>query len=168
MRFLWIAVVSVLAMGHCSAAVPGKVNYQGKLTDTSGKLVSDGSYDMVFSLYDAASGGKALQVSLNKRLISQDAFRILASPAVETPEPGLYRATVRMKVQGMMNTLGSGVRIRAGDMNGRTVYMNEFDEEDAYQEFTLDFEVREGDIVARPTERFLTIAQKRLKCRGSI
>ena len=44
-------------VGDCFAAIPQKINYQGKLTDASGKLVSDGNYDFVFSIYDAESGG---------------------------------------------------------------------------------------------------------------
>jgi len=111
---------------------------------------------------EKASTGKALQVSLSKQLIAEEPFRILSVPAVDTPSPGLYRVTVRMKVQGMMNTLGSGVCIRAGGVNARTVYMNEFEAEDSYQEFSLDFEIREGDIVARPPAVFLEMARGRL------
>ena len=59
-----ISVALVLLVGYClsgiedcHAAVPGKINYQGKLTDADEKLVSDGSYDIVFSIHDAESGG---------------------------------------------------------------------------------------------------------------
>lgn len=42
------------------AAINLKLNYQGKLTDSSGTTVSDGSYNIVFKLYTVASGGSAL------------------------------------------------------------------------------------------------------------
>lgn len=41
----------------CRADVPGRIGYQGKLTDDSGRLVADGSYTMTFRLFDALTGG---------------------------------------------------------------------------------------------------------------
>ena len=55
-----IKVVFVLFAGLCFAAVPPVMNYHGKLTDTGGALVADGSYDMVFSIYNAVTGGTEL------------------------------------------------------------------------------------------------------------
>lgn len=41
------------------AAIPGKLSYQGKLTDSSGNPLN-GTYKVVFRLYDASSGGNKL------------------------------------------------------------------------------------------------------------
>ena len=44
-------------------AAPGinqQIHYQGLLTDSSGNSVTDGSYDIVFKLYDASSSGNLL------------------------------------------------------------------------------------------------------------
>src|SRR3990167_5494963 len=38
------------------AAVPWMINYQGRLTDATGKSIT-GSYTMTFRLYDASTGG---------------------------------------------------------------------------------------------------------------
>ena len=46
-----------LCIGYSYAAIPQRMNYQGKLTDADGKLVSDGNYDMIFSIYDAVTDG---------------------------------------------------------------------------------------------------------------
>lgn len=46
-----------LYIGPCHAGIPQKSNYQGKLTDATGKPVSDGDYDMIFSIHDADSAG---------------------------------------------------------------------------------------------------------------
>ncbi|MCX6353920.1 MAG: hypothetical protein NTZ78_03310 [Candidatus Aureabacteria bacterium] len=54
--FLSVVVVLALAVGYCHAAIPGKINYQGKLTNAQGQLI-DGSYSIVFKLYDAATAG---------------------------------------------------------------------------------------------------------------
>ncbi|MDP3093693.1 MAG: hypothetical protein Q8N16_02920 [bacterium] len=39
------------------AAINEKINYQGKLTDTSSQAVADNAYDIVFNLYTVAGGG---------------------------------------------------------------------------------------------------------------
>jgi len=51
-------MVSILFAGG-AGAIPQKINYQGKLTDSGGNPVS-GSKTMVFSIYDAESGGGLL------------------------------------------------------------------------------------------------------------
>ena len=56
--FVCVSVVFALVIGNwlfgsgdCYAAIPQRMNYQGKLTDASGNLVSDGSYDMRFKIW---------------------------------------------------------------------------------------------------------------------
>jgi hypothetical protein len=39
------------------AAIPTQLNYQGKLTNSSGVTVTDGSYNMRFKLYTTPTGG---------------------------------------------------------------------------------------------------------------
>jgi hypothetical protein len=39
------------------AAVPQLINFQGILRDGSGNPVTNGSYSVTFTIYDAASGG---------------------------------------------------------------------------------------------------------------
>ena len=57
---LIILAVVMLAAVPASAQIPRLVNYQGVLTDDMGAVVSDGSYNMTFRLYDAPSGGSHL------------------------------------------------------------------------------------------------------------
>jgi hypothetical protein len=47
----------ILMCGQVLAATPTAVNYQGRLTNGSGSPVPDGNYTVVFTIYDAASGG---------------------------------------------------------------------------------------------------------------
>ncbi len=42
-----------------SAVTTSSINYQGRLTDTAGEPLS-GTYNMIFGLYEVASGGSAL------------------------------------------------------------------------------------------------------------
>ena len=45
---------------HAAEGIAHTINYQGKLMDSSGGIVSDGNYGMKFSIYDSASGGSQL------------------------------------------------------------------------------------------------------------
>jgi hypothetical protein len=42
------------------ATVPTKMNFQGRLTDSTGNVMADGLYNMKFRLYTVASGGSAV------------------------------------------------------------------------------------------------------------
>jgi hypothetical protein len=41
------------------ADVPQLINYQGRLTDGSGVPVADGTYEVIFTIYDAAVAGNS-------------------------------------------------------------------------------------------------------------
>jgi hypothetical protein len=49
-----------LAAPASNAAVPETMSYQGVLTDNAGTPVPNGNYDLVFGLYDVATGGAPL------------------------------------------------------------------------------------------------------------
>ena len=55
-----ILVIAILATGAALAQIPKTVGFQGILTDAGGDPVADGSYDLAFKIYDAASGGSEL------------------------------------------------------------------------------------------------------------
>ena len=57
---LIMLAVAMLASLPVSAQIPRLINYQGVLTDDMGVVVSDGSYNMIFRLYDVPSGGTHL------------------------------------------------------------------------------------------------------------
>ncbi len=56
--------MALLAMPSTASAqsygYPGSIGYQGRLKDTSGDVVTDGTYDFQFNFYSAASGGSGL------------------------------------------------------------------------------------------------------------
>lgn len=60
------ALCGILLLGLtfiASAAIPPFINYQGRLTDSSGNPVTDGIYSLVFTFYDAPTGGTAKWIS---------------------------------------------------------------------------------------------------------
>lgn len=60
MKRLLLSVWVMMAIASASlASVPGMINFQGVLKDSSGALLT-GDHSMVFSIYDAASAGSSL------------------------------------------------------------------------------------------------------------
>jgi hypothetical protein len=51
---------SVLLSSNQASAAPGKINYQGRLTDAAGAAKPDGQYNMKFRIYDTLSGGSVI------------------------------------------------------------------------------------------------------------
>ncbi|MCI0566013.1 hypothetical protein L0Y46_02325, partial [bacterium] len=60
--FILISMASMLGFSFLTAdaAINQQINYQGKLTDSSGAVVSNGNYNLRFNLYTAVSGGSSL------------------------------------------------------------------------------------------------------------
>lgn len=57
MRRLILTITLIFTAGPLYAGVPAMINYQGHLTDNAGEPVSDGTYSVVFSIYDIVTGG---------------------------------------------------------------------------------------------------------------
>jgi len=59
------------------ADVPGKINFQGILKDGSGNPVADGSYSVLFTIYDAPTGGSSLWSQSYSVTTSNGLFTVL-------------------------------------------------------------------------------------------
>jgi len=57
MKRLLAMVLLVMMAAPVFAEVPKLINYSGKIVDKQGHVVADGDCDMIFALWDAASGG---------------------------------------------------------------------------------------------------------------
>ena len=60
-----VVVVLLPALGIASADVPTVISYQGKLMESSGIPVADGTCQMTFAIYDAETGGTQLWTEMN-------------------------------------------------------------------------------------------------------
>jgi hypothetical protein len=75
--FLWLALLTIVA-APARATVPSTTSYQGVLTDNSGNLVADGPYNLVFRMYDVASGGLALWTETQSGVqVSKGGFAVI-------------------------------------------------------------------------------------------
>src|SRR3989338_3931684 len=53
------------------------INYQGKLTDTAGKPVTDGIHSITFRIYDVESGGSFLWEETQSVSVSKGIFSVM-------------------------------------------------------------------------------------------
>ena len=75
--FLWLALLTIVVT-PARATVPSTTSYQGVLTDNSGNLVVDGPYNLVFRMYDVASGGSALWTETQSGVpVSKGGFAVI-------------------------------------------------------------------------------------------
>ena len=154
--WLWQAEDVMVPKGQVTEAVPAEMRRLFKVIDD-----------------DAAQGKKALQVAVDKRLIRLTDPKKGVTPIPiawsggltrEQAPPGLYRVTVRMKMTGMLNVIGTGIWFKSAPMaspglppmstiGGRELHGYEFTAEEAYQEFSYLTEVVEPDFVTNRPDR---------------
>ena len=92
---LILLTVSIIVIGPLSWAgtIPSTISYQGYLTDSAGKALSDGEYDMTFRLYDSLTGISALwsetYTGSNKVSVSGGRFDVILGSATSFANAGL-------------------------------------------------------------------------------
>ncbi|MHB1461810.1 MAG: hypothetical protein ACYC1M_11055 [Armatimonadota bacterium] len=69
--------------------LPSSFNYQGRLTDTAGTPLPNGNYQMIFSIWDAVTGGNQLWGSGNKTItLAKGLFTASLGPIPSASLPG--------------------------------------------------------------------------------
>ncbi len=77
--------------------LPSSFNYQGRLTDTAGTPLPNGNYQMIFSIWDAVTGGNQLWGSGNKTVaLNKGLFTASIGPV---PSAALPTANTFLQVQ---------------------------------------------------------------------
>ncbi|MBU1026179.1 MAG: hypothetical protein KKA31_00445, partial [Candidatus Margulisbacteria bacterium] len=72
--FIFIGVVCLVA--GVAAAIPQEMSYQGKLTDSGGSPVT-GTYSIVFTIYDAESGGSSQWTETKSVSVETGLFNVM-------------------------------------------------------------------------------------------
>ncbi|MBN1461460.1 MAG: hypothetical protein JXA57_18180 [Armatimonadetes bacterium] len=87
MAAITMGLVVLLSGAPARAEVPQVISYQGKVTNTAGDPVADGSYTMRFRMYDASTGGNLEWDSGSRTIsVSGGVFSVLLG---ESPQPAL-------------------------------------------------------------------------------
>ena len=80
-------ILFILITVSVSADIPKMINYQGKVTDTAGNPVPDGSYLMQFKIFDAPTGNVLLWSSGDVSVdVADGTFSVLLG---QSPQPSL-------------------------------------------------------------------------------
>lgn len=91
-------VFSIIARGlvpsAAEGAVPQLINFQGILRDGSGNPVTDGSYSVTFTIYDAPSGGTAYWAETTSVITASGLFTVLLGSANPVPD-SVFHDTLR-------------------------------------------------------------------------
>ncbi len=87
---IFIATGFMLISTIVSAGVPNYINFQGRLADDAGEPVSDGDYNIFFSIYDAAEDGAILWTSDRMTVpVEGGLFSVELGPLT----PGIFAST---------------------------------------------------------------------------
>ncbi|MFM8803303.1 MAG: hypothetical protein ACKOK8_05260 [Planctomycetia bacterium] len=101
---------------------------------------------------EAASDGKAVELKYKARSTEKGPLQVVASPVIGPLPHGLYRFTARLKMQALPRSLGTGITLAVhglapdgktpgAALAARAIYPADFEAEDAWQEFTVDFDL---------------------------
>jgi hypothetical protein len=119
---------------------------------TASKLVIDrANRDIELIDDEGAAEGKAVELKFKARSIEKGPLQVAASPVIGPLPHGLHRLTARLKIQALARSLGTGITldVRGVSPDGKTpgpvvasriIYPADFEAEDAWQEFTVDFD----------------------------
>lgn len=77
-----------------SEAAPNLINYQGELADSGGTPVPDGSYTMIFRIFDAAVAGTPLWEESQSVATANGIYNVLLGSGTINPSYGAFDATL--------------------------------------------------------------------------
>ena len=85
--FVISVILVVVSLGSTSdAAINPQINFQGKLTNTDGTNVTNGTYSIVFSIYTVASGGSNIWTETQSSVsVTDGIFRVALGSVTSLP-----------------------------------------------------------------------------------
>jgi hypothetical protein len=96
-------LMSLLVITPTVNAAPGKINYQGRLTDAAGTAKPDGQYNMKFRIYDSASGGTLLwsetRETTNRVTVTNGQFNVRLGAVTTIPDSVFTSDTTYFEVE---------------------------------------------------------------------
>ena len=94
---LIMMLTAFAAVSH--AATPTTINYQGRLATPSGTPVPDGSYSVVFTIYDASVGGNVLWTESQSVKTSKGQFAVQLGSSTPVTDLAFTSATLYLGVK---------------------------------------------------------------------
>lgn len=82
----FILLFTVIISINAHAAINPQINFQGKLTNTDGTNVTNGTYSIVFSIYTVSSGGSAVWTETQSSVsVTDGIFRVALGSVTSLP-----------------------------------------------------------------------------------
>ncbi len=106
--------VFILNITNVQAQVPPVINYQGLLTDASGNP-SNGTFTIVFGIYDSATGGTALYSETQSVTVNRGVFNVLIGSVNPIPL-NLFESTAERYLEIRVNDTALTPRRRFGSV----------------------------------------------------
>jgi hypothetical protein len=94
---LILGTAAALLVSCTPASLSSSFSYQGVLTDGGGSPLADGSYQVVFRLYDDSTGGSSVYTSTQNVTTKNGVFSAVLSPPIEEMHDPLW---LDLTVQG--------------------------------------------------------------------
>lgn len=85
-RVLFLVVAGLLICSLAYADVPKLINFQGRLTDASGKFVPDGNYSLTFKIYTDSTGGSAKWQEAQLVMVTKGLFNVILGSVTPIPD----------------------------------------------------------------------------------
>lgn len=92
-------IVLFLIVPVIALAVPGMVNYQGKLTNSDGTPVDDGTYNIQFSIYNVSTGGTALWTESQSVIVTNGIYNVKLGSLTPIPTDILDNSSLYLGVK---------------------------------------------------------------------
>lgn len=89
---LFFSLFALFLASISFATVPQLINFQGRLTDSLGNPVSDGSYSLRFRIYDDSLAGNVLWEETDPVQITKGLFTVLLGSTASIPDSTFYSA----------------------------------------------------------------------------
>ncbi|EQB63089.1 MAG: hypothetical protein RBG1_1C00001G0668 [candidate division Zixibacteria bacterium RBG-1] len=87
---LLFSLFTLFLVSSSFATVPQLINFQGRLTDSLGNPVSDGSYSLRFRIYDDSLAGNVLWEETDPIQITKGLFTVLLGSTTSIPDSAFY------------------------------------------------------------------------------
>jgi hypothetical protein len=98
-RALLLVVAGLVVCSLSYADIPKTLNFQGRLTDSSGKFVPDGNYSLTFRLYNDSTGGTAKWSEGQLVSVSKGLFNVILGSATPIPDSIFSNPNVWLGIQ---------------------------------------------------------------------
>lgn len=120
-----IIAMTLLMVSYAQAAVSPHINFMGKVTNTNGTELADGTYDMTFSLYTTPTGGSSLWseslTAANRFSGTIQNITQTSSGIIYTYSSGLATTTLRLGQYLVNETTGENALIIDYGLGSSTV-----------------------------------------------